>query len=79
MTVIDILMAPQYLNNNHITYYVSRHSINCVYAEQWYVITSDVTWTESLTNKVTGAGVQTSFVHSSIIKCQVGELQHKTL
>ena len=22
MTVIHILMAPQYLNNNHVTYYV---------------------------------------------------------
>ena len=30
MTVIHILMAPQNLNNNHVTYYVknvSRHSI----------------------------------------------------
>ena len=31
MTVIHILMAPQYVNNNHVTYYVityiSRHSI----------------------------------------------------
>ena len=44
MTVIHILMAPQYLNNNHVTYYVITQV--GVYAEQqWYVITSDVTWT----------------------------------
>ena len=52
MTVIHILMEPQYLNNNHVTYYVITKV--GVYAEQWYVITSDVTWThgqsETLTN-----------------------------
>ena len=32
MTAIHILMAPQYLNNNHVTYY------DWVYAEQWHVI-----------------------------------------
>ena len=41
MTVIHILMASQYLNNNHVTYYVI--TLVGVYAEQWYVITSDVT------------------------------------
>ena len=41
MTVIHILMAPQFLNNNHVTYYVITYV--GVYAEQqWYVITSDV-------------------------------------
>ena len=46
MTVIHILMAPQYLNSNHVTYYVIRKStFDWVYAEQWYVsITFDVTW-----------------------------------
>ena len=44
MTVIHILMAPPFLNNNHVTYYVITYV--SVYAEQqWYVITSDVTWT----------------------------------
>ena len=45
-------MAPQYLNNNHVTYYVisinvSRRSIvpHRLHAEQWYLITFDVTWT----------------------------------
>ena len=53
MTVIHILMAPQYLNNNHVLRNnVSQHSIICVYAEQWYVITSDVSWTHILTNKL---------------------------
>ena len=38
-------MAPQYLKNNHVTYYEITQV--GVYAEQWYVIiTSDVTWTE---------------------------------
>ena len=48
MTVIHILMAPQYLNSNHVTYYVMtcKSAFDWVYAEQWYVIiTSDVTWT----------------------------------
>ena len=51
MTVIHIhiLMAPQYLYNNHVTYYVIT-LVNIIlglcrlHAEQWYVITSDVTW-----------------------------------
>ena len=44
MTVIHILMTPQFLNNNHVTYYVITYV--GVYAEQqWCVITSDVTWT----------------------------------
>ena len=36
-------MAPQYLNNNHVTYYVIMQ-IGVYAAQQWYVITSDVTW-----------------------------------
>ena len=71
MTVINILMAPQYLNNNHVLRNnVSRRSIVpcCLHAEQWYVIiTFDVTWTAGITNKLPGAGIQTSYVHSSII------------
>ena len=48
MTVIHILMAPQYVNSNHVTYYVKRKSaFDWVYVEQGYVIiTFDVTWTE---------------------------------
>ena len=48
MTVIHILMSPQYLNGNHVTYYVitCKSSFDEVYPEQWYVIiTSDVNWT----------------------------------
>ena len=48
MTVIHIVMAPQYLNSNHVTYYVitCKSAFDWVYAEQWYVIiTSDVNWT----------------------------------
>ena len=73
MTVIHILMAPQYLNSNHVTYYVitCKSAFDWVYAEQWYVIiTSDVTWTP-VTNKFPGAGVQISYVHSSIITTYV--------
>ena len=48
MTVIHILMALQYLYNNHVTYYVItqvniRLGLRRLHAEQWYVITSDVT------------------------------------
>ena len=50
MTVIHIiLIAPKYLYNNDVTYYVitCKSTFDLVYAEQWYVIiTSDVTWTE---------------------------------
>ena len=48
MTVIHFIMAPQYLNSNHVTYYVMtcKSAFDWVYAEQWYVIiTSDMTWT----------------------------------
>ena len=41
--------GPQYLNSNHVTYYVitCMSAFDFVYAEQWYVIiTSDVTWTQ---------------------------------
>ena len=40
--------GPQYLNSNHVTYYVimCKLAFDWVYAEQWYVIiTSDVTCT----------------------------------
>ena len=48
MTVIHIVMAPHYVNSNHVTYYVipCKSAFDWVYAEQWYVIiTSDVNWT----------------------------------
>ena len=41
--------GPQYLNSNHVTYYVitCKSAFDWVYVEQWYVIiTSDVTWTQ---------------------------------
>ena len=41
--------GPQYLNSNHVTYYVitCKSAFDWVYTEQWYVIiTSDVTWTQ---------------------------------
>ena len=41
--------GPQYLNSNHVTYYVitCKSAFDWVYAEQRYVIiTSDVTWTQ---------------------------------
>ena len=69
-------MTPQYLKNNHVTYYVITQ-VGVYAAQQWYVITSDVTWdsrTAGITNKLPEAGVQTSYVHSSIkcyIKCSV--------
>ena len=40
---------PQYVNSNHVTYYVitCKSPFDWVYTEQWYVsITSDVTWTQ---------------------------------
>ena len=49
MTVIHIIIAPQYLNSNQVTYYVitCKSAFDWVYAEQWYLlITSDVTWTQ---------------------------------
>ena len=49
MTVIHILLAPQYLNNNHVTYYEITYV--GVYAEQWYVNTSDATWTVGVPHK----------------------------
>ena len=62
MTVIHIIMAPQYLNSNRVTYYVitCKSAFDWVYAEQWYVIitfTFDVTWTldiptQIITNKL---------------------------
>ena len=61
-------MAGQYLKNNHVTYYVITQ-VGVYAAQQWYVITSDVTWdsrTAGITNKLPEAGVQTSYVHSSI-------------
>ena len=48
MTVIHILMTPQYLNSDHVTYYVitCKSAFDWVYAEQWdVIITSDMTWT----------------------------------
>ena len=54
MTVIHILMKPQYLNSNNVTYYVMtcKSAFDWVYAEQWYVsITFDVTWTHGVTHK----------------------------
>ena len=48
MTVIHIVMAPHYLNSNHVAYYVItfKSAFDWVYAEQWYVIiTSDLNWT----------------------------------
>ena len=63
-------MEAQYLKNNHVTYYVITQG-GVYAAQQWYVITSDVTWDShpptGRANKVLGAGVQTSCVHSSII------------
>ena len=79
MTVIHIiLMAPYiqtnneelYLYNNDVTYYVitCKSAFDWVYAEQWYVITRRTPGvSEILLNKLLEAGVQTSFVHSSII------------
>ena len=49
MTVIHYSNGPQYLNSDHVTYYVitCKSVFDWVYTEQWYVIiTSDVTWTE---------------------------------
>ena len=49
MTVIHILMGPQYSYSNDVTYYVitCKSAFDWVYAEQWYVIiTSDVMWTQ---------------------------------
>ena len=72
MTVIYILMIPQYLNNNltWLRNYVCRRSIVSRRTMVRNYVRRDVDirteWvSESLTNKVPGAGVQTSFVHSS--------------
>ena len=55
MTVIHILMGPQYSYSNHVTYYVitCKSAFDWVYAEQWYVIiTSDVTWTQRVSDRL---------------------------
>ena len=61
-------MVPQYLKNNRVTYYVITQ-VGVYAAQQWYVITSDVTWDRVSESqiKLLEAGVQTSYVHSSII------------
>ena len=49
MTVIHYSNGPQYLNSDHVTYYVitCKSAFDWVYTKQWYVIiTSDVTWTD---------------------------------
>ena len=49
MTVIHYYNGPQYLNSDHVTYYVitCKSAFDWVYTEQLYVIiTSDVTWTD---------------------------------
>ena len=54
MTVIHILMAPHNLNNSHVLRNnVSRRLIvpRRLHAEQWYVITVDVTWTSRQNHK----------------------------
>ena len=46
-TTNPLSFPPQYLNSNHVTYYVitCKSAFDWVYAEQWYVIiTFDVTW-----------------------------------
>ena len=63
-------MAPLYLNNNHVTYYVITQ-VGVYAAQQWYVITSDVTWDSRSESQIPGAGVQTSYVHSSISRLYV--------
>ena len=58
MTVIHIIMTPQYLNSDHVTYYVitCKSAFDWVYAEQWYVIiTFDVTKTIHVFLKCLGA------------------------
>ena len=61
-------MARHYLKNNHVTYYVITQV--GVYAEQWYVLRptwrGTAGWTEWAPNKLLEAGVETSYVHSSI-------------
>ena len=58
----------QYLNSNHVTYYVitCNSAFDWVYGEQWYVIiTSDVTWTEG---QIKVPELESKLVvHSSII------------
>ena len=63
-------MEAQYLKNNHVTYYVITQ-VGVHAAQQWYVLRP--TWrgtageSEWVTDKVLEAGVQTSYVHSSMI------------
>ena len=53
MTVIHILMTPQYIDSDHVTYYVITCKFDWVYAEQRYVIiTFDVTWTPGASERV---------------------------
>ena len=51
---------------SHIDYHVLFN--------EWKRITSDVTWTPGRANKVLGAGVKTSYVHSSIIKTMLNTI-----
>ena len=74
MTVIHILMALQYLYNNHVTYYVITKvniRLGLPFARRTmvrnYVRRNVNSRTASQIFKVLETGVQTSYVHSSII------------
>ena len=56
-------MEAQYLKNNHV---LRNNARRCLRRTTMVRITSDVNWTPGRANKVLGAGVQTSYVHSSI-------------
>ena len=71
-----------FFNNHVLRNNVSRRSIvhRRLHAEQWYVIiTFDVTWTAGITNKLPGAGVQTSYVHSRINNLLMGDYFHEKM
>ena len=59
-------MAPQYLKNNHVTYYVITQ-VRVYAAQQWstYYVRREVDTVSESQIKLPEAGVQTSYVHSS--------------
>ena len=68
--VKHILIVPQYLNSNHVTYYVitCKSAFDWVYAEQWYVIiTSDVTWTEWVSEWVSESQIKLPELESKLV------------
>ena len=70
MTVMHIVMAPHYLNSSHVlrnnVQVGIRLGLRRTMVRNYYVRRELDSHPDTVTNKLPGAGVQTSYVHSSI-------------